>query len=165
MACAQCHTHKYDPIQHTEYYQFMALMNNADEPKIEIPTPELIEKRKKIETQIAKLEAGLADKFPAPANIEWFTPASAEFSGFEPAEILVDGSFRVKGQNSPPNKDTYTIQFGSSAPRITHLQLEAIPDESVGKGGPGLTDHGNFVVTEIELEVKEGDEATKRKIC
>src|SRR5688572_22630358 len=163
MACAQCHTHKYDPIQHTEYYQFMALMNNADEPKIEIPTAELKEKRAKIEQKITKLEAGLAEKFPAPANIEWFSPASAEFSGFEPAEILVDGSFRVKGQNSVPKKDTYTIQFGSSTPRITHLQLEAIPDESVGKGGPGLTDHGNFVVTEIELEVKEGDKGQKGK--
>jgi hypothetical protein len=164
MACAQCHTHKYDPIQHTEYYGFMAFMNNADEPKMEIPSPELMENRAKIEEQIAKLEAELPEKFPAPANIEWFTPARAEFSGFEPAEFLVDGSWRVKGANAP-KKDTYTIQFGSSAPRITHLQLEVIPDEAAGKGGPGLTDHGNFVVTEIELEVNDGAETRKGKFA
>jgi hypothetical protein len=28
-ACAQCHTHKYDPIEHTEYYQLMAVFNNT----------------------------------------------------------------------------------------------------------------------------------------
>ena len=163
MACAQCHTHKYDPIQHTEYYQFMAFMNNAEEPKLEVPDDGLIAKRQKLEAKIAKLEAALPEKFPAPMNIEWTVPGNAEFSGYDPAELLPDGSFRVisRGLNSAPEKDTYTVQFTSSASRITHLQVEAIPDEKVGKGGPGLTDHGNFVLTEIELEVKDGDTVRK----
>ncbi|MDA7926372.1 DUF1549 domain-containing protein, partial [Mariniblastus sp.] len=38
VGCAQCHTHKYDPISHTDYYRFLALMNNADEPDFRIPT-------------------------------------------------------------------------------------------------------------------------------
>ncbi len=33
--CAQCHSHKYDPISHTEYYGLMAFLNNADE--VELP--------------------------------------------------------------------------------------------------------------------------------
>ncbi len=41
VGCAQCHTHKYDPIPHREYYQFMAFLNNADEPELEVPLPEL----------------------------------------------------------------------------------------------------------------------------
>ncbi|MCE2827753.1 MAG: DUF1549 domain-containing protein, partial [Verrucomicrobium sp.] len=32
LGCAQCHTHKYDPIPHREYYRMMAFLNNADEP-------------------------------------------------------------------------------------------------------------------------------------
>jgi hypothetical protein len=34
MACAQCHSHKYDPISQTEYFQFFALLNQtADSDK------------------------------------------------------------------------------------------------------------------------------------
>ena len=29
MACAQCHTHKYDPISQEEYFQFFAILNNT----------------------------------------------------------------------------------------------------------------------------------------
>jgi len=157
MACAQCHTHKYDPIKHDEYFGFMAFMNNADEPKFEIPNPEILAKRKEAQEKIAALEASLIDKFPFEQNIEWRTPGSAEFSaknGSE-AEFLIDGSFRIGGKN--PEKDTYTVTFDASAGRITHLQLEAIPDEKVGKGGPGRTDHGNFVLNEIEMEIAGPD--------
>jgi hypothetical protein len=28
VGCAQCHTHKYDPIRHTEYYGLFGLLNN-----------------------------------------------------------------------------------------------------------------------------------------
>ena len=38
-ACAQCHTHKFDPLTHTDYFALMALMNNADEPEWVIPGP------------------------------------------------------------------------------------------------------------------------------
>jgi hypothetical protein len=153
MACAQCHTHKYDPIQHTEYYKFMALMDNADEPLMDLKKPEIVEKRREAQKKIDALEAGLLDKFPAPSNIEWRIPGEAEFASKEGAdgEFLTDGSFRVSGKN--PDKDVYTIKFEASIPKLTHLQIEAMPDEHVGKGGPGRTDHGNFVVTELELEI------------
>ncbi len=39
-ACAQCHTHKFDPITHTDYFSLMALLNNADEPEWIIPSDE-----------------------------------------------------------------------------------------------------------------------------
>jgi hypothetical protein len=39
-ACAQCHTHKYDPLTHTDYFSLFALLNNADEPEWIIPSAE-----------------------------------------------------------------------------------------------------------------------------
>jgi hypothetical protein len=154
MACAQCHTHKYDPIQHTEYYQFMAFLDNADEPLLDLKKPDIAKQRAKAEAMIADLEAALLDKFPASTNIEWRVPGEQEFGSKEGAEgeFLTDGSFRVTGKN--PDKDIYTINFQTSAPKLTHIQIEALPDTQVVKGGPGRTDHGNFVVTELELELQ-----------
>lgn len=164
MGCAQCHTHKYDPIQHTEYYQFMALLNNADEPTMPMPDAKIEKRRKEIETKIASLEQDLVNKFPAGANIEWTTPGQAEFSSLNGAdgEFLNDGSFRVTGKS--PERDTYTLQFELSPRRVTHVQLEALPDDKVGKGGPGRTDHGNFVVSEFELEVQEAGAPAPRRV-
>jgi hypothetical protein len=155
MACVQCHTHKYDPIQHTEYYRFLAALNNADEPTMEIPDAAVTGKRQKLQEQIDALEAALPDKFPAEVRIDWQLPGSAEFTsqnGAE-AEFLSDGSFRVGGKN--PEKEVYTIKLNTALPRITHLQVEALPDQHVGKGGPGRTDHGNFVLSEVEMEIQD----------
>jgi Protein of unknown function (DUF1553)/Protein of unknown function (DUF1549)/Planctomycete cytochrome C len=165
MACSQCHTHKYDPIQHTEYYRFMACLNNADEPNFEVSEPDIAAKRMKLQEQIEGLEAALPDKFPMEMRITWQTPGTAEFSsknGSE-AEFLSDGSFRAEGDG--PDKDVYTIKFEVAPQRITHVQVEAIPDEKIHNGGPGRSDSANFVLNEFEMEVKgAGHEAKPRKV-
>jgi len=66
IACAQCHTHKYDPITQTEYYSMMAFLNNADEPRMKVIDPETTDQRKKIEQQISEYRKQLAEKFPLP---------------------------------------------------------------------------------------------------
>ena len=64
IGCAQCHTHKYDPISHQEYYQFMALLNNADEPDLMVKTEEVGSQQKRIEGAILELEKELPKQFP-----------------------------------------------------------------------------------------------------
>jgi hypothetical protein len=34
VGCAQCHSHKYDPLSQREYYQLFAFFNNQDEPRL-----------------------------------------------------------------------------------------------------------------------------------
>jgi len=64
LGCAQCHTHKFDPIPQREYYQFMALLNNADEPELKVASPEVARRRHVLEQRIAALVAGLPSRFP-----------------------------------------------------------------------------------------------------
>ena len=35
LTCARCHTHKYDPITHDEYFEFLAFFNNTAEPSMD----------------------------------------------------------------------------------------------------------------------------------
>src|SRR5262249_13686224 len=64
LGCAQCHTHKFDPVPHREYYQMLAFLNNADEPELEVPQLDLVARRQQLEAQIASLEAALPQRIP-----------------------------------------------------------------------------------------------------
>ena len=54
--CAQCHTHKYDPLTQEEYYRLMAFINNDYEAITWIYTPEQLVQIKKVNEGIATLE-------------------------------------------------------------------------------------------------------------
>jgi hypothetical protein len=62
--CAQCHTHKYDPITHSDYYRMFALLNNADEPDLSVSDPTIDKRRAELQAQIENEIAGLPAKFP-----------------------------------------------------------------------------------------------------
>lgn len=39
VGCAQCHDHKFDPIEQKEYYRMFAFLNNQDEPTLKVYDP------------------------------------------------------------------------------------------------------------------------------
>lgn len=153
MGCAQCHTHKYDPITQTDYYRFMALLNNADEPWIDVPQPDLTGRREKQQRRIADIRASLAASFPPELRADWIIPASARLESEAGADFerLSDGSFLPLGD--AVEKDVYTMTLESSLDRVTHVQLQLLPDSSLPKNGPGRSDGGNCVLSEIEVTV------------
>lgn len=148
VGCCQCHTHKFDPILHTEYYQLMAFLNNASEPAYEIVTDDLVKQRAAALEHIKKLERELPDKWPV-GDIAWKACAAkaAAASGCA-VEVQGDGSLVVAG--NAPDKDSYTVTFETDAVSTDRLRLEVLRE---GGEGPGRTAHGNFVLSEISVSI------------
>ncbi|QDU93663.1 Planctomycete cytochrome C [Lignipirellula cremea] len=163
--CAQCHTHKYDPITHTDYYRFMALLNNADEPSAVVRDPAITARREQLQKQIDELEAALPDQFPSvPGDgpeedrrrqhletsyaawleearsqaIVWriLRPSSME-ANLPRLERLDDGSIFSTGDIT--KRDLFTLRFRlDPLPQsLTSLRLEVLPDERLPGRGPG----------------------------
>jgi len=74
LQCARCHDHKYDPFTHTDYYRFAAFFDNVPdkvvgysqgrmaEPLLEVPSPEQIAERERLEGRRAELSERLAGR-------------------------------------------------------------------------------------------------------
>jgi mono/diheme cytochrome c family protein len=151
VGCAQCHTHKYDPIPHRDFYRLMAFLNNADEPEMDVPAPDIAARRADIAVQIAAAEANMANRFPPEGDIRWHnaTLISATTASGAQTEVLEDGSIRVSGVD--PEQDTYTLILDSNQANVSAVKIDALTDAQLPKQGPGRTPHGNFVLTEIAV--------------
>lgn len=150
MGCAQCHTHKFDPIQHQEYYQFMAFMNNADEPEIEVPNEELARRGGELEARIGALTAELPNRFPV-EETRWheIVPRSVVSAEGATVEKLKDGSIRFSGKNA--DKDVYTFEFGTELEKVSAIQLEILSDPALPRTGPGRSPEGDLVLSELRV--------------
>ncbi|MDW8206529.1 MAG: DUF1549 and DUF1553 domain-containing protein, partial [Chloroherpetonaceae bacterium] len=176
LGCAQCHTHKFDPITQKEYYRVMAFLNNADEPEIEVPSPEVVARREAIERQAQEREAKLAEKFPPAEGLtgaenlqkrfrEWLTAQEARAvrwiplrpqkatSGVPLLTILPDHSVLASGDQT--KRDIYHLQFTGAPRGITAIRLEVLADERLPKRGPGRVyyegPHGDFFLSEFTV--------------
>ncbi len=65
---------------------------------------------------------------------------------------------------SVPATDIYTVEFDTKAGEFNGLRLDALTHPSLGSGGPGLTKHGNFVLSTINAEVTPIGAKTSQKI-
>lgn len=158
VGCAQCHTHKYDPLYHTDYYSLMAFLNNADEPEMEIWPDTLRAERNQKEAEIAAREATLPERFPPSGEWKWLTPTLVSAESTHRAELKpqTDGAILVSG--NPSETDTYIVKVTSDGSPIGALRIETLTDASLGQKGPGRTPHGNFVLTEVKVAMVPSNE-------
>ena len=151
LQCAQCHTHKYDPIQHREYYQIMAFLNNTEEPDYLIRPPDAETELTKRAARRAALIAALPDQWPA-GNVSWKSSAITSFAGTgETGTIKPDGS--VLFESPGPDRSDATFEVTTGTEPFSHLRLETLADPSLPAKGPGRTPHGNFVLSELTLTI------------
>ena len=80
MACAQCHTHKYDPLSHEEYFQIFAILNQTEDrdrkdeaPTIQVDGEAIRQQRLALNKEIADLHRQLRELTPGEkaAMKEW----------------------------------------------------------------------------------------------
>jgi len=160
VACAQCHTHKFDPITQREYFQFLAFMNNTDDVDLEIHDRAVTQQRDTIEREIAARIGDLPTRFPVDElqrEIHTLEPAILTSDAGATLEMDQEGFVRASGEAA--ERDTYTLAFNLSTEPIESIRIELDTDDALPLTGPGRAENGNLVVSEIEALVRplQGD--------
>ncbi len=172
LGCAQCHSHKFDPITQKEYYQFFAIFNQTEDSDKgdERPTMPLYnaEQKKKlaaldgeISAKENALEGANGTVLAELAKWEKTWSASNAWAVLQPAHFetetgggfkqLVDGS--LLATNMPPVKDTYVVTFQNAVANVSALRLEVLPNDDLPAKGPGRNATGNFLLNHFDVTV------------
>src|SRR5687768_8694278 len=171
MACAQCHTHKYDPLTQKEYFQLYAIFNQTEDadrsdesPVLEFYTEPQRKQRSDWESEIAELSRSIRDAKPAhvAAAQKWAEafPAQSDWSFAKPRAVTLaqkavitieeDGRILVA-----PEKDSTTVEVAPDADKpVTALRIEALPHATVSAKAAGGAGDENFVVTRVRAGIK-----------
>ena len=187
LGCAQCHTHKFDPITHREYFELFAFFNQGQDVNntgatVEVSEGELFltdpdpAKLKAVESAnalVAELtgtraarqslweKSVMAEAKSKGSGATWIRAKPASFSadGDAPLRLLEDDSI-LAGPGAP--METYRVQLPASKSQIAAMRLRLIPHESLPRKGPGLAGNGNIVLTRVEFLVNGNPVFVKR---
>lgn len=174
--CAQCHSHKFDPLTHTEYYGLFAFLNNSYEAQSWVYNPEqqrLIEQlQATINQQVEEAKKRVSDwqvavkqwsEQLATAQPAWEPIAFTELasvSGLNHPTQLGDGSVLMLGHTSA---DVFLI----GSPELngaTGLRLEALTHGDLPFRGPGRSKIGTWSINELEAFIQPPDSQEWQKL-
>jgi len=163
--CAQCHTHKYDPLTQDEYYGLFAFLNDTHEARSYVYTPEQLQALAAIRADIAAAEEEIRRMRPQwQAEMEaWAADAAAKVVPWTPITMeemhsfallthpvqRADGSILLIGHRDREH-------FFEAAPDLagaTGLALEALTDGDLFMNGPGRD--GLWAIGRMKVHVKK----------
>ncbi len=156
LACAQCHTHKYDPLSHVDYYRMFAFFDQTADggvsvgPKVEVTDPDTELELARFESERRTLAAALdaAERQAARGWVRW-RPSRLVASEGPELRLEVDDSIRSVGHN--PQTSIYDLEGGAPLAGISAVRIEALPYFVPGVHGPGRARDGSFAVNQVRL--------------
>jgi hypothetical protein len=164
LQCAQCHTHKYDPIDHADYYRVMAFLNNSYEGSAPVYPDSEERERRRLLREIRDIEQSLRasdpawrekmsaweDKVVSESRPEWVTlRPELDSSGGQKHYLREDGSVMAAGYSPPRHSSSFVGNIDIS--KITAVRVEMLADPDLPMGGPGRSPTGQFAVGELLL--------------
>jgi mono/diheme cytochrome c family protein/uncharacterized coiled-coil protein SlyX len=181
LQCAQCHTHKFDPITHDDYFGIFAFLNNTYEAQSWVYTAEQQQQIAKlkndlraVDDRLKKAEPQWSEKFAAWENqlrtdraaTLWTPLVAAEMgstSGLNHPVQLADHSILTEGHPSTKG-DIFVIATPDLA-GATGLRLEALGHDDMPFGGPGRSLYGTWAISELEVTAQLPGTTTWEKVA
>ena len=167
--CAQCHTHKFDPLTQEEYYGMFAFLNNSYEAQSWVYTATQLQQMSAIRNRVQALEARIRSERPdwEAELAAWADDLESRRLDWQPLDAIELGS--ISGLNHPTQEvdksllmkgHTSSDVFMIAVPQlhgVTGLQLEALTHRDLPHNGPGRSSNGTWVIQELEVLVRKPD--------
>ncbi len=164
--CAQCHTHKYDPLTHDEYYGMLAFINNTYEARSAVYTEPQLQAIADLRGRIEELEENLRRATP-----DWESAVggfAAELREAQPSwtPLIATELGSVSGLNHPTQlADHSLLMLGHTSSEVyliaepvvagaTGMRIEVLTHGDLPLRGPGRSPEGSWELKEVEVFVQ-----------
>ena len=188
MTCARCHTHKYDPITHHEYYSMLSFFNNLEEPIMDgnkpnpdpflkIPNEHQAERQGWLKDSMAKAQEKVDGKLPEldAKQPDWQKDWHEKLSkGWEALELAAtskrkETTFAAGEEKSllaeaAGEEVVWTINSEVRTSRFGALRLEVLPEEKLDADKAKEKTTLRISEFEAELTPPDGKDGKPQKI-
>lgn len=169
--CAQCHTHKFDPLAQSEYYGMFAFLNNTYEAQSWVYSDEQDRKIADIKASIAATEERLKKQASDwQQRMAAWERAQMDFQN-QTAWTVVEAedlhsSSELNHPTMLPDKSILTLGHRTisgdvhmiatpKVEKVTGLRVEILKHGDLPFGGPGRSYKGTWALTDLVVEAKK----------
>jgi len=190
LGCTQCHGHKFDPISHADYYSLTAFFNSIDEdgkagsaakPYLSYQSAtasRCVEEAQRFLDECKPAEAAARRDAEAPFEKwlamrrsevadgwrSWHILTATSLESAEGTQLTQENDGAIQSSGPHPNQEEYRFTSHIEGSRISGLKLEVLPHPSHTGGALSRGASGEFILTDIKVQVRTRGNAQVREI-